>query len=43
MDMVASICDHIYVFAEGTNLTSGSFQDIVSDRRVVDAYLGGLR
>ena len=43
MDMVASICDYIYVFAEGSNLTSGSFQDIVSDRRVVDAYLGGLR
>jgi neutral amino acid transport system ATP-binding protein len=43
MDMVASICDRVYVFAEGSNLTCGSFKEIVSDRRVVDAYLGGLR
>jgi ABC-type branched-subunit amino acid transport system ATPase component len=43
MDMVASICDRVYVFAEGCNLTCGSFKEIMSDRRVVDAYLGGLR
>ena len=43
MDMVASICDRVYVFAEGSNLTCGSFKEIASDRRVVDAYLGGLR
>jgi ABC-type branched-subunit amino acid transport system ATPase component len=43
MDMVASICDRVYVFAEGRNLTCGSFKEIMSDRRVVDAYLGGLR
>ena len=43
MDMVASICERIYVFAEGTNLTCGSFKEIAADRRVVDAYLGGLK
>ena len=43
MDMVASICDRVYVFAEGRNLTCGSFKEIASERRVVDAYLGGLR
>src|SRR5262249_48252279 len=43
MDMVASICERVYVFAEGTNLTSGSFKEIAADRRVVDAYLGGLQ
>jgi ABC-type branched-subunit amino acid transport system ATPase component len=43
MDLVANICDHVYVLAEGANLTCGSFKEIVSDQRVVDAYLGGLR
>jgi ABC-type branched-subunit amino acid transport system ATPase component len=43
MDMIASMCEHVYVLAEGTNLTAGTFKQIVSDRRVVDAYLGGLR
>ena len=43
MDMVASICERVYVFAEGTNLTCGSFKAIAADRRVVDAYLGGLK
>jgi len=43
MDMVASICERVYVFAEGTNLTCGSFKEIAADRRVVDAYLGGLQ
>src|SRR5262245_8811829 len=43
MDMIASICERVYVLAEGSNLTAGTFEEIVSDRRVVDAYLGGLR
>jgi ABC-type branched-subunit amino acid transport system ATPase component len=43
MDMIASICERVYVLAEGSNLTAGTFKQIVSDRRVVDAYLGGLR
>jgi ABC-type branched-subunit amino acid transport system ATPase component len=43
MDMIASICERVYVLAEGSNLTAGTFKEIVSDRRVVDAYLGGLR
>jgi ABC-type branched-subunit amino acid transport system ATPase component len=42
MDMIARLCDHVYVFAEGTNLTDGSFSDIIADRRVIDAYLGGM-
>jgi len=42
MEMVAGLCDQVYVFAAGTNLTSGSFQEVVSDRRVVEAYLGGV-
>jgi ABC-type branched-subunit amino acid transport system ATPase component len=42
MDMIARLCDRVYVFAEGTNLTDGSFSDIIADRRVIDAYLGGM-
>jgi ABC-type branched-subunit amino acid transport system ATPase component len=42
MEMIAGLCDQVYVFAAGTNLTSGSFHEVVSDRRVVEAYLGGV-
>lgn len=42
MDMIARLCDRVYVFAEGKNLTDGSFSDIVADKRVIDAYLGGI-
>jgi ABC-type branched-subunit amino acid transport system ATPase component len=42
MEMIAGLCDQVCVFAAGTNLTSGSFQQVVSDRRVVEAYLGGM-
>jgi ABC-type branched-subunit amino acid transport system ATPase component len=42
MDMIASLCDHVYVMAEGKNLTSGTFQEVVADDRVVRAYLGGV-
>ena len=40
MDMVARLCDPVIVMANGTNLTEGSFDDIVGDARVQDAYLG---
>ena len=42
MDFVAKLCDYVYVLAEGTNLTGGSFNDVVSDERVIRAYLGGV-
>src|SRR5262245_25080327 len=41
MDMVASLCQRVYVIAEGLNLTSGTFSEVVADQRVVRAYLGG--
>ena len=40
MDMVSSLCDRVYVMAEGANLASGTFNEVISDRRVVQAYLG---
>ena len=41
MDMVAAVCDPVYVLAEGTVLARGSFAEVSADRRVIDAYLGG--
>ncbi|MEM8728969.1 MAG: ABC transporter ATP-binding protein [Pseudomonadota bacterium] len=40
MDIVAQICDPVIVMAEGRTLMTGSFDDIASDVRVQDAYLG---
>lgn len=40
MDVVARLCDPVIVMAGGCDLTTGSFDDIVNDRRVQDAYLG---
>ncbi len=40
MDIVARICDPVIVMAEGRTLMQGSFDDIASDARVQDAYLG---
>jgi ABC-type branched-subunit amino acid transport system ATPase component len=42
MDMVASLCHRVYVIAEGVNLTAGTFSEVVADKRVVAAYLGGI-
>jgi len=41
MDMVAAVCDPVYVLAEGAVLARGSFAEVSADRRVIDAYLGG--
>ena len=40
MGLVAELCDHVVVLAEGRNLTEGTFAEIKSDRRVQMAYLG---
>ena len=40
MGLVAELCDHVVVLAEGRNLTEGTFEEIKSDRRVQMAYLG---
>jgi branched-chain amino acid transport system ATP-binding protein len=40
LDVVAALCDHVYVMAAGKVLTDGSFADVVNDARVVEAYLG---
>ncbi|MEM9248003.1 MAG: ABC transporter ATP-binding protein [Pseudomonadota bacterium] len=40
MDIVARLCDPVIVMAAGAKLTEGSFDEVVADERVQDAYLG---
>jgi ABC-type branched-subunit amino acid transport system ATPase component len=40
LDVVAALCDHVYVMAAGKVLTDGPFAQVVNDARVVEAYLG---
>jgi ABC-type branched-subunit amino acid transport system ATPase component len=40
LDVVAALCEHVYVMATGKILTQGSFAQVTGDARVVDAYLG---
>ncbi len=43
MDMIARLCDHVIVMAEGRRLTEGSFESMAADGAVQDAYMGGKR
>jgi len=40
MDLIAALCDKVYVLADGSVLTEGTFAEVTADRRVQDAYLG---
>lgn len=40
MDVIMSLCDHIWVLAEGSNLADGTPADIQNNSQVLDAYLG---
>ncbi|AHG65563.1 ABC transporter ATP-binding protein [Advenella mimigardefordensis DPN7] len=40
MDLIAALCDTVYVLADGAVLTQGTFAEVVVDSRVQDAYLG---
>jgi hypothetical protein len=40
MDVIAELCDPIYVLAEGRTLTKGTFREVASNRQVMQAYLG---
>ena len=43
MDMIARLCDHVIVMAEGRRMTEGSFAEIAADHAVQDAYMGRRR
>ncbi|MBD2499352.1 ABC transporter ATP-binding protein [Anabaena azotica] len=40
MDLVMSLCDRVWVLAEGQNLANGTPADIQTNSRVLEAYLG---
>jgi branched-chain amino acid transport system ATP-binding protein len=40
MDLVASLCHSVMVMAQGRLLASGSAKEVLSDPRVIEAYLG---
>jgi branched-chain amino acid transport system ATP-binding protein len=41
MDLVMNLCDPVIVMSEGTKLAEGTADEIKSDERVLEAYLGG--
>ena len=40
MDVIAQLCDPIYVLAEGRTLTRGTFREVAANHEVMQAYLG---
>ncbi len=40
MDVIMSLCHHVWVLAEGTNLADGTPEEIQKNSQVLEAYLG---
>jgi branched-chain amino acid transport system ATP-binding protein len=41
MDLVTQLCDTVIVMSEGSKLAQGTPEEVKSDERVLEAYLGG--
>jgi len=41
LDVIARLCEHVFVMAAGKLLCEGAPGDVVRDERVIEAYLGG--
>ena len=42
MEMVARLCNHVFVIAAGRLLCEGRPDEVAEDSRVIEAYLGGV-
>lgn len=42
MDMIAALCDHVYVLAAGRVLSEGSYAEVAAHPAVAEAYLGAI-
>lgn len=42
MDVVAGICNPVHVMSEGRSLARGTFDEILGNERVIEAYLGAV-
>jgi neutral amino acid transport system ATP-binding protein len=40
MDVIMSLCDRVWVLAEGKNLADGTPEEIQNNSKVLEAYLG---
>jgi branched-chain amino acid transport system ATP-binding protein/neutral amino acid transport system ATP-binding protein len=40
MDLIARLCDHVIVMAEGRRLVEGSFEEVANNLEVQQAYMG---
>ncbi|HAG83108.1 MAG TPA: ABC transporter ATP-binding protein, partial [Cyanobacteria bacterium UBA12227] len=40
MDVIMSLCDRVWVLAEGRNLADGKPEEIQNNSQVLEAYLG---
>jgi ABC-type branched-subunit amino acid transport system ATPase component len=43
MELIARLCDHVIVMAEGRRLIEGSFEFVANDHAVQEAYMGRQR
>ena len=42
MELVARLCDHVIVMANGSVIAEGTPREVQSDPQVLDVYLGGV-